>query len=102
MDVRAVTDRFPRTISDTVIGPHPIFRARSRIVSPMGMRNSSRKMSPGVFAAGPSGILIFVFILVVVGDFYSLWPLMSPAEADPPLLVDTDRVLPSAVPAQSF
>ena len=39
---------------------------------------------------------------VVVGDFDAFCPVVDPAEADAPLLIDSDAVLPAAIALESF
>jgi hypothetical protein len=40
--------------------------------------------------------------LVVIGDFNVVRTRRVPGEADPPLIVDSDAVLPAAIAAQLF
>jgi hypothetical protein len=37
---------------------------------------------------------------LVVNDLHVFWPRVGPGEADPPLLVDPDAVLASAIPGE--
>jgi hypothetical protein len=39
---------------------------------------------------------------VIVNDLHLLWPSIRPHEADPPLVVDSDAVLPGAIALESF
>ena len=39
---------------------------------------------------------------MIVNDLHLLWPSIRPHEADPPLVVDPDAVLPCSITLQSF
>ena len=92
--VSAVIDRLPSTISLIRRGGTPIARARPFCVRPIGSMNSSGRTSPGV---GWLGIC-----LVVVDDFDTVGTSCRPDEADAPLPIDADAVLPCAVAFQGL
>src|SRR5580658_8882236 len=85
--VSAVTARFPSTISLMRRGGTASALASAVWLIPIGRRKSSISTSPGVGLCGSSTASM------VVADFDILGAFVGPAEADPPLLVDPDRVL---------
>jgi hypothetical protein len=83
--VSAVIDRLPSTSSLIRRSGTPIARARPFCVRPIGSMNSSSRTSPGV------GLGIW---LVAVDDFDTVGTFCRPDEADAPLPIDADAMLP--------
>ncbi|KAK0352875.1 hypothetical protein LTR94_019054 [Friedmanniomyces endolithicus] len=101
--VSAVTARFPSTISLIRRGGTPTALARAVWLMPSGLRNSSNRMSPGVgffsqSSAGPTSATRSM----VIADFDIVAASVAPAETDPPLLIDPDRILPAPVARQGL
>src|SRR5258708_38857087 len=64
-----------------------------------GARNSSDRISPGCTGSMITSAAM-CSSLVVVNDLDVLRPCIRPAEADTPLLIDADAVLPGPVPGE--
>src|ERR1700751_2401826 len=73
--------------------PQTLARAPADILS--GMRNSSRRTSPGCM--GLSFLIIAASLLMVIHDFDLRRTLRRPNEAHPELVVNADRVLSPAI-----
>src|SRR4051812_23557536 len=84
--------RLPSTISLMRRGGTPIAFASAVCDSAIGFKNSSIRISPGW------GFLNSV----VVDDFDVVRIVLSPDEANPPLLVDPDRMLSLPIGLQRF
>jgi len=96
--VSAVTERSPLTIA-----PMRVAGTRNAIASaftdmPSGARNSAPSTSPG-WVVTRLGVAT---PRVVVDDFDIGRTLLGPGEADPPLIVDADRVLSATVAGKGF
>src|SRR5216683_2087154 len=68
-----------------------------------GFMKSSRRTSPG-WTAGSNAwdFLMLVFLLMIIGNFHIEGMAITPHEADSPLVVDANRVLPFAITSQRF
>lgn len=62
---------------------------------PISLRNSSKRIYPGVI--GSYSFSAMIFLLVIVDEFDIGRPRRRSAEADPELVVHPDRVLASSV-----
>src|SRR5690242_2595746 len=71
---------------------------------PSGMRNSSRKISPGWSGGSRLGCRLTMGCsgLVVIDDFDVGWSFGCPVKADAELVVDAYRILPFAIAAERF
>src|SRR6266536_5357254 len=96
--VSAVTDRSPLTIAPMRVAGTRNAIARAFTDIPSGLRNSSLSTSPG-WVVTRCGVGT---PLVVIDDFDIARTLLGPDEADAPLIVDADRVLPSAISRERF
>src|SRR5262249_46193744 len=93
--VSALMLRLPSTISFSRLREIPSRRAASACPTPIGLRNSSSKISPGVIA-GPSqsGCLVIVFNADLVGMS------LLPPEGQAVLVIDSHAVAPRVIPCQ--
>src|SRR6266571_1596741 len=90
--------RCRRTIWLTRIGVTPMALASAYWLRPSGAIKSWSKISPGC-----TGGSFLVFISsVVVHNFNVVGAAFVPAEANPPLIIDADAVLPGTVPLEGF
>src|SRR5882757_8133642 len=88
--------RLPNTISLMRRGATCTARANPFWLRPIGLRNSSSRISPGCgFCSRP-------LLDVVVDDFDMRRSSLIPDETYPPLIVDPDRMLPLPVRLQGF
>src|SRR6185295_19326691 len=83
--------RLPSTISLMRRGGTLTALASAVCDRPIGFRNSSSRISPGCGFGSRS---------VIVDDLDVVGMALSPNEADPPLVVDTDRMLSAAISLQ--
>src|SRR5205823_2901485 len=96
--VSAVMARWPRTISLIRRGGTPVSLARRYWLRPSGARNSSCRISPG-WIGGNFGRGMGIPSMVV-GDLDIVGLAVRPSEAEAPLVVDADAVLPFTVASQ--
>src|SRR4051794_26962665 len=87
-------------MSETRLTGMSMSRARRLRLTPSGCMNSSSRISPG--GIGVSFFAIAVSLLVVVDNFNLPGIPVDPAEADPPLVIDTDAVLPAPIALKCF
>src|SRR6185437_13629408 len=88
--------RLPSTISLMRRGATWTARARAFWLRPIGLRNSSRRISPG------RGLRNSPPLAVVVDDFDMHRSSLMPNETNAPLVIDPDRVLSLPVRLQGF
>src|SRR3954464_14070837 len=74
-------------------GGTPIARASAVCDKPIGVKNSSIRISPGLGFGRSS---------VVVDDLDFVGMALSPDKANTPLIVDSDGMLPATIPDESF
>src|SRR5437868_7394730 len=88
--------RLPSTISLMRRGATWTARARPFWLRPIGLRNSSSRISPGC------GLRSSPLLDVVVDDFDMCRSSFIPDEAYPPLVIDADRMLSLPIRSQRF
>src|SRR5699024_8720103 len=91
--VSAAIPRLPCTISLIRRGGTPIETASLFWVMPNPSMKSSMRTSPGWIGS---------ILSMTVNDLHLLWSCVGPHEADPPLVVDPDAVLPDSVTLESL
>jgi len=100
-----VIERLPCTISLTRRGGTLMSRARRYWESPISWRKSSNRTSPGWIGVSLSearaAVAMFSFS-VIIDDLDVVRIAVEPAEADPPLVIHPDAVLPTAIAFQSL
>src|SRR3954468_24248650 len=69
---------------------------------PSGIRNSSRRTSPGCMGGSFFGIFVSRFQLVIINEFNLCRTLYSPDKTDAELVVDSNRVLTFSIGFQSL
>jgi hypothetical protein len=101
--VSAVIARLPRTMSFTRVTGTINSIASRFAVKLSGLRKSSRSVSPGWM--GDMVLFFFVKVYrpsVIVHNFNVDRIRTGPTEADPPLIIDANAVLPSPAPRKTL